>query len=282
VGQDRHHITIDVEEYFHVSAFDRHVPRSRWDRMESRLRSGMDRLLMLMDEHEVAGTFFFLGCVAESHPDLVREVAAAGHEVASHGWDHRRVTRIGPEEFRDQARRSREVIESASGTPVTGYRAPSFSITRGCEWALDILVQEGYDYDSSLYPVRRPGYGYRGGKRGIHTLRLPSGELTEVPPATLDLLLLNLPVGGGGSLRHLPMGLTRAALRAAGRNGGPATLYLHPWELDPGQPRIEGISWLTRLRHYGGLERTESRLRRLFREFRFQPIRETLAARCPR
>lgn len=276
----RHHLTIDVEEYFQVSALASHVPRSRWSEIESRLEWGMDRLLSLMDEHQVRGTFFVLGCVAERHPDIVSRLAAAGHEVASHGWDHRRVTEIDADEFRRQARRSRALLEELAGEPVLGYRAPSFSIVPGCEWALDILVQEGYVYDSSLYPVRRPGYGYPGGVRGIHTMSLPTGDLTEVPPATLRVVGMNLPVGGGGSFRHLPYALTRATLLRYGRNGGPATLYLHPWELDPNQPLVEGISWFTRVRHYGGIERTEPRLRRLFREFRFQSIAATLAARA--
>lgn len=274
-----HHLTVDVEEYFHVSAFERYVPRSRWSQMESRIRREMDALLTLMDEHDVSGTFFVLGCVAEAHPDLVREAASGGHEIASHGWDHRRIGELDEHAFRRQARASRTLLEDLSGSPVAGYRAPSFSITPGREWALRILVQEGYAYDSSLYPVRRPGYGYPGGERGIHTLRFAEGELVEVPPATLRLAGANLPLGGGGSFRHLPYGATRQAVRSLGRGGQPATLYVHPWEMDPDQPVVEGLPWITRIRHYRGLGRTRERLRRLFGEFRFQPIAETLAAR---
>lgn len=275
----RHHFTVDVEEYFHVSALEGHVPRERWADMESRVESAMDRLLALMDARGVKGTFFMLGVVARDLPDMVRRLAAEGHEVASHGWDHARLGDLTPEAFRDQVRCTRELLAELSDQPVEGYRAPSFSITRGREWALEILREEGHTWDSSLYPVRRPGYGYAGGRRGIHTVALEAGELVEVPPSVLRLARANLPVGGGGSFRHLPYPLTRMALRQAEGNGEPGTLYLHPWELDPEQPRVSGISWLTRLRHYGNLRRTRPRLERLFDEFDFQTIGATLDAR---
>ena len=271
-----HHVTIDVEEYFHVSALERFVPRSRWSTMESRLAAGMDRILEILDAFETRGTFFILGVVARDHPEMVRSLARAGHEVASHGWDHRRVTTLDPAEFRRQVRDTRALLEELSGEQVLGFRAPSFSIVPGKEWALEILVEEGYVYDSSLYPVRRPGYGYPRGARTMTTLETAAGPLVEVPPATLRVVGTNLPLGGGGSLRHLPLGLTRAALSAFRRGGQEATLYLHPWEFDPDQPRIPGIDWLTRLRHYGGLQHTEPRLRQLMEEFRFGPIRDSL------
>ncbi len=277
----RHHITVDVEEFFHVSAFERHLPRSRWTEMNSRLDWGMTRLLELLEEHHTKATFFILGCVAIEHPELVRRLGRAGHEIASHGWDHRRVHDLTPQEFRRQVRETRTVLQDLSSEPVDGFRAPSFSITRGMEWALEILVEEGHVYDSSLYPVRRPGYGYAGGSRSITTLNLAAGNLVEVPPATLRFLGANMPLGGGGSFRHLPLRLTRAAISSyAGEGGGGgATLYIHPWELDPDQPVLPGIGWITRWRHYGGLHRTESRLRSLLEEFEFQTVRETLRAR---
>ncbi len=277
-----HHLTVDVEEYFHVAAMERYLPRSHWAHMESRVVRNTEVLLDLLDEYRVQGTFFVLGMVARDHPELVRELARRGHEVASHGWDHRRLDDLTPEQFRDQARQSRALLEELAGEPVRGYRAPSFSITPGREWALEILVEEGYRYDSSLYPVRRPGYGYPGGLRRIHTLELTSGSLVEVPPATVRFPEserfpgVNLPAGGGGSLRHLPLGLIRGALSRFQSQGERATLYLHPWELDTNQPRVPGLGLLTRLRHYRGLGRTEDRLRQLLGAFCFQSIAETM------
>ena len=246
--------------------------------MESRLDAGMDRLFGLFDDFGVKGTFFTLGIVARHHPHIVRRLAQEGHEVASHGWDHRRVTQLDPPEFRRQVRDSRALLEDLTGGPVQGFRAPSFSIVPGREWALDILVEEGYRYDSSLYPVRRPGYGYPSGSRYLSVLTSPSGSLIEVPPATLRVLGVNLPAGGGGGLRQLPLAVTRRALAAFETQGQPATLYVHPWELDPDQPRVQGLGRLTELRHYRGLDRTEGHLRQLMSRFAFRPIREGVDA----
>jgi polysaccharide deacetylase family protein (PEP-CTERM system associated) len=197
--------------------------------------------------------------VADRHPGLVREIAAAGHEIASHGWDHQRVTAATREEFRVSVRRSKEVLEEITGRSVIGYRAPNFSIVPGHEWALDVLIEEGYRYDSSLFPVRRPGYGYPNGLRDPHWLARPGGRLVEVPPATLRLLGLSVPAGGGAYFRLLPYRVVRAALSTYGRRGVPATFYIHPWELDPEQPRF-AVPLLARWRHYSGLTRTAARL----------------------
>lgn len=253
-----------------------YLARSRWPDMESRVCRSTAVVMELLDEFDVRGTFFILGIVARDHPTLVRELARKGHEVASHGWDHRRIQALSPEEFRRQVRESRELLEDLTSQPVLGYRAPSFSITPGREWALEILVEEGYRYDSSLYPVRRPGYGYPGSSRYVNTLRLQVGDLVEVPPATFRFPGMNLPAGGGGSLRHLPLALTRRALEGFEAKGESATLYIHPWELDPDQPRVAGLGPLARLRHYGGLARTVPRLRTLLARFAFQPIRVTV------
>jgi polysaccharide deacetylase family protein (PEP-CTERM system associated) len=276
-----HHFTVDVEEYFHVSAFETHVPRSSWEGRERRLARTLPPLLELLAEAGARGTFFVLGVVGQTDPDVVREIAAAGHEIASHGWDHRRVTHLEPREFRAQVRDSRAQLEDLAGARVDGYRAPSFSIVPGREWALEILVEEGYRYDSSLYPVRRTGYGYPGGARGMHVLQTPAGALVEVPPATLRIGGTNLPAGGGGTFRQLPLALTRAALRQSASLGEPGTFYIHPWELDPDQPRIPGLSRLTRIRHYRGLSRTADRLRALMREFRFRSIVDSVVERSP-
>jgi len=270
-----HHFTVDVEEHFQVAALEPHVPRERWDGLESRVEAKTGRLLDLLARHGARGTFFILGWVAERRPGLVRAIAAAGHEVASHGWDHRRVTQMDPETFRDQARRSKQALEALAGCPVIGYRAPSFSIVEGREWALDILLEEGYRYDSSLFPVRRPGYGYARGRRDPHWLDTRSGRLAEVPPATLRRAGVNLPAAGGAYFRLLPYALTASALRDAERRGVPGTFYVHPWEVDPDQPRFD-VPALTRVRHYGGLRRTAARLDRLLAEFRFTSIRDSL------
>jgi len=240
-----------------------------------RLDVGLRVLLDLLSEHGARATFFVLGWVAERAPGLVREIVERGHEVASHGSDHRRVTMLTPGEFRDSVRSSKRILEDVTGSEVFGYRAPSFSITRGREWALDILVQENYRYDSSLFPVRRKGYGFLGGGRDPYRLTLGSGILDEIPPATVNVGRAVFPAAGGAYFRHLPYALVRSALLSAEQRGVPGTFYIHPWELDPAQPRLS-VPMLTRIRHYGGLKRTAPRLRRLLSSFRFQPIAETL------
>ena len=272
-----HHFTVDVEEYFQVSAFERRISRAEWDRFESRVAPTVCRILDLLGRHDARGTFFVLGWVAERHPGLVRTIAQAGHEVASHGWDHRKVTDQTPEEFYESVRRAREVLEATAGSPVSGFRAPSFSIVPGREWAIDALIETGHRYDSSLFPVRRSRYGYPDGLRRPYRIGRPAGTLIEVPPATLRWGPWNLPAAGGAYFRLFPYGLVRAALLDSERKGIPATFYIHPWEIDPDQPRLD-VAWTTRIRHYGGIERTLGRLRRLLEEFRFQTISETAAA----
>jgi polysaccharide deacetylase family protein (PEP-CTERM system associated) len=274
----RHHFTVDVEEHFQVLALAPYAPRERWGSFESRVARNVDRLLELLARRSATGTFFTLGWVAERQPAMVKAIAAAGHEMASHGDDHRRVTELTPDEFRAQVRRSKRILEDLTGQPCLGYRAPNYSIVPGREWALDILIDEGYRYDSSLFPIQRPGYGYAGGGRDPHWLERPGGRLLEVPPATLRRLGLNLPAAGGAYFRLLPFGLVRAALRDAERRGQPGTFYLHPWEYDAAQPRF-AVPFLTRVRHYGGLAGVLPRLERLLEEFRFVSIAEGLALR---
>jgi polysaccharide deacetylase family protein (PEP-CTERM system associated) len=266
-----HYFTVDVEEYFHVSAFEPYVAREQWSSFPSRLASSVDQLLERLARHGSTATFFVLGWVAERHQTVVRAIAEAGHEIASHGWDHRRVTDQTPQMFRASVRRTKCVLEDLVGAPVLGFRAPSFSIVPGREWALDILIEERYGYDSSLFPVRRPGYGYPAGGRDPWWLSRPAGRLLEVPPATLRRCGVNLPAAGGAYFRLLPYALVRTALRDYTRRGVPATFYIHPWEIDPDQPRL-GVSWWARARHYGGLGRTGARLERLLSEFRFTSV----------
>lgn len=270
----QHHFTVDVEEYFQVSAFERHVARDSWDDFSSRLHVGMDRLLDLLDRHAVRATFFTLGWIAERHPDLVRRLAEQGHEVASHGWGHRRVTDLTPEAFRDSVRRTKAVLEETSRTEVLGYRAPSYSIVSGREWALDVLIEEGYGYDSSLFPVRRPGYGYAGGSRDAHWLERPVGRLAEFPPSTRRILGWNVPASGGAYLRLFPLALIQSAFREAESRSSAGTFYVHPWELDPEQPRL-AVPWSTRIRHYGGLGATAERIGHLLDAFAFGPVRDS-------
>jgi polysaccharide deacetylase family protein (PEP-CTERM system associated) len=271
----RHHFTVDVEEYFQVSALERFVPRGSWEGIAPRLDVGMRLLLDMLAERDARGTFFVLGWVAKYHPQMVRAIADAGHEVASHGWGHERITTLNPAQFRESVRDSKSALEDLTGQRIVGYRAPSFSIVRGGEWALDILLEEGYLYDSSLFPVRRAGYGYVGGGRDPYTIERSAGSLGEVPPATIRCAKAILPAGGGAYFRLFPYALIRTALRAAEQRGVPGTFYIHPWELDPKQPRL-AVPMKTRIRHYGGLNRTVPRIRRLLKDFVFQPIVDTL------
>jgi polysaccharide deacetylase family protein (PEP-CTERM system associated) len=270
-----HHFTVDVEEYFQVSALERVVSRDEWDSYPSRVVSSMGILSELLAAHDARGTMFVLGHVAERHPQLVRELSAAGHEIASHGYDHHRVMLTTEAAFRESVRRTKGMLEDLTGRPVFGFRAPSFSIVPGCEWALDVLVEEGHRYDSSLFPIQRAGYGFPGGLRDPHQLDRAAGPLLEVPPATVRVGSQNLPAGGGAYFRLLPFALVNAAFRQAEQRGVPATFYIHPWEVDPEQPRL-AVDHLTRIRHYGGLARTAARLRRLLSRYRFRPIAETL------
>jgi len=266
-----HLFTVDVEEHFQVHALEPYVARSDWSSMESRVERSMERLYGLLAEAGARATFFVLGCLAERKPALVPRMIELGHEVASHGWAHHRVSGQTPAAFREDVRRSKALLEDQAGRPVIGYRAPSFSITPGVEWAFDVLLEEGYVYDSSIFPIRRPGYGYPGAPRDPHVLRLAAGQLIELPLNTLTVGPARLPAAGGAYLRHLPYGMIRAAFRQQARRGVPGMFFLHPWEVDPGQPRLP-VPPLTRMRHYGGLARTEGRVARLLSEFRFESV----------
>ncbi len=277
VEHPSHLFTVDVEEYFQVSALAGHVPRDAWDTLPSRVEQTTDALLQLLSQHGVRGTFFTLGWVAERYPALVRRIHEAGHEVASHGYGHQRVTTLSPDEFREDIRRARGTLEDVCGTPVTGYRAPSFSIVRGGEWAFDILIEEGYRYDSSVFPIRRRGYGYASAPTTPYIMRRPAGDLLELPLATLSLGNVRVPAAGGAYLRLLPPALCHAAFKQAGQRGHAAMFYIHPWEIDAGQPRF-AVPRLTRIRHYGGLSTTLSRVQDMLSAFAFQSVAAWRAA----
>ena len=260
-------MTIDVEDYFQVEAFAATIDRKDWGDLPQRVERNTQRLLDILAEAGVAATFFTLGCVARRHPALARRIAAEGHELASHGTDHGRVDRQSPTAFRADVRDSRKILEDAAGVAVCGYRAPTFSIGRGTAWAHQVLAEEGYRYSSSVYPVRHDLYG---APDAPHFPFSPCPGMVEIPLTTVRLLGREVPASGGGYFRLFPYALTRLLLARAGRADAPAPVfYLHPWEIDPAQPRQSQAPLRSRLRHYLNLTRTEPRLRRLLRDFRW-------------
>jgi polysaccharide deacetylase family protein (PEP-CTERM system associated) len=275
-------LTVDVEDYFHVEAFSSRVDRSSWDDFPPRVEENTSRLLDLFDRHGARGTFFILGWVARKQPRLVAGIAARGHEIACHSFWHRLVHRLTPEEFRADLRDATRAIEDAAGTRLRGYRAPTYSITMESLWALEILAEEGYAFDSSIFPVRHDVYGMPSFPRAPVELDLGSGgTIVEFPPSTVRVLGVNFPGPGGGYLRILPFAYSRWAFRRIVREGKiPGVVYIHPWEIDADQPRIPA-PLRSRLRHYTGLRRTEERLSWLLERFRFAPMSQVLAERAP-
>lgn len=263
----RNAMTVDVEDYFQVSAFEPYIERSAWERTPTRVEHNVERILALFEEQDVKGTFFTLGWIAERHPEMVRRIVAGGHEIASHGWAHVRVTKQQPEEFRQDVIRTRGFLEDLSGQRVKGYRAASYSIGSDNLWALEILQETGHLYSSSIYPIHHDLYGMPEAPRFPFW---PNGAdgLLEIPVTTVELMARKLPCGGGGYFRLLPYGLSRWALRRVNRYDGQACVfYFHPWEIDPDQPRTPSIDLKTRFRHYLNLSRMEPRLRRLLQDF---------------
>jgi polysaccharide deacetylase family protein (PEP-CTERM system associated) len=268
-------LTIDVEDYYHVHGFEGIIDRARWGDFEPRIETSTGKVLDLLHQSGVRATFFVLGWVAERHPDLVRAIHAAGHEVGCHSYWHRLIYQQTPADFRADLRRGRGVLEDALGTAVTAYRAPTFSITRRGLWALDVLIDEGFTLDSSIFPTHHDRYGLAGAPLGPHRIARPAGTIVEFPLPVYRGLGYPLPVGGGGYFRLYPYGLTRHALRAVNAAGRPFAAYLHPWELDPGQPRLRP-GWLRAFRHYVNLHRTEGRLARLLGDFRLGTASDAL------
>jgi len=266
-------LSVDVEDYFHVEAFAHCVSPKDWPQFPSRFSSNTRRILELFAELRCRATFFVLGWVAERDPALIREIVQAGHELACHSYAHRHVTTLTQEQFREDLRRARRIIEDAGGAPVLGYRAPTFSIQPKSLWALDILADEGFLYDSSIFPIQHDLYGFPDAPRVLHRRVLASGKsIIEVPMSTFQLAGRNWPAGGGGYLRILPPGFTRWAMRRIHREERqPVIIYFHPWEIDPAQPRING-GWKSRFRHYTRLASMESTLRSLLSAGRFEPL----------
>jgi len=269
--------TVDVEDYFQVSAFEKNIARSQWADFPPHVVDNTERILDLLAEHEVKGTFFVLGWVADHYPQLVRRIADAGHELASHSYWHRLVYELTPEQFREDLRNSKRAIEDASGVAVDCYRAPSFSITRKSIWALEILVEEGFSCDSSVFPIVHDRYGIPDAKTGIHQIQTPSGPIWEFPPSVRRLAGMNLPVSGGGYFRLYPYAFTANSFWRINHQQNEAFMfYVHPWEVDVEQQRMPFAKGATRFRHYVNLHTTEHKLRRLLRGFSFGTISDVL------
>ncbi len=273
-----HHFTVDVEEYFHPTALAHHYPMSGWPDLERRSPEVVPRLLDFLAERDVRGTFFVLGWLAEQERDMVRRIDREGHEIASHGYEHELVGRLGPDGFRTSVRRSRAVLGEITGQDVLGYRAPSFSIVPGLEWAFDVLLEEGYRYDASLFPItRHPTYGYPDAEPDPHWIARDSGRLAEFPATTAVLFGRRLPASGGAYFRLLPEKLVQTGLAQAADRDAPGMFYIHPWELDDWVPEVDAPR-LQMIRTFAGRRRSWGRLDTLFDAFGFRPIRRTLHA----
>jgi polysaccharide deacetylase family protein (PEP-CTERM system associated) len=276
-------LSIDIEDYFHVTAFERHVQRRDWDSFSLRVVDNTARILAMLDEFSLKATFFILGWVAERVPQLVKEIEKSGHEIACHGYGHELVFRIGPEKFREDVRTAKNILEDIMGRPVLGYRAPSYSITRKSLWALDILVEEGFSYDSSIFPIVHDIYGVPGGERFPHEIETMAGKIKEFPISTFTLKFgawcPQLPFSGGGYLRLIPAHFVEHAIRHINNHElQPAMVYFHPWEIDPDQPRIRS-GLRSSFRHYLNLERMELKIRYLLNNVLFSPIQDILMSR---
>jgi polysaccharide deacetylase family protein (PEP-CTERM system associated) len=272
-------LTFDIEEYFQVTGFAGRIDPAQWDRYESRVERSTGDILGRLADAGMRATFFVLGWVAERRPRLVRAIAAAGHEVASHGFWHQLVTTQTPEQFRADVRAAKEVLEDITGAPVTGYRAPSFSIAPDRAWAFEVLVEEGYSFDSSVAAGRCGSCGHLCSDGLPFVLSTPSGPMREYPLPTARWLGRSVPVGGGGYFRLFPYALTRHALQGLNAAGKPFAVYLHPWEFDPDQPRLP-VPLAKAFRHYVNVRRTRPRLERLLREFRFDTLSASIEVYC--
>ena len=270
-------LTVDLEEYFQVSNFDHVIDRGTWNGLPSRVGASTERLLDLFDRHDCRATFFVLGWVAERHPALIRQIRDRGHEIACHGHAHELVYQIGIDRFREDLTRARSAIEQATGEAVTGYRAPSYSITERSLWALDVLADQGFGYDSSIFPIRHHRYGIPGFTRRPVRIALTGGRsIIEFPLTTARIGRFVLPLAGGAYLRFFPEALFRWGFRRQERQGLASVLYLHPWEIDAEQP-VQDVSLRVRINHYYNLARTETKLGRLLGRFRFGTVRSVLA-----
>ena len=275
-GKPMHCLSFDVEEHFQVSAFWSEARRQQWDKYESRVENNTRKLVELLDQHGTKATFFVLGWVAERYPDLVKLLVRQGHEIASHGYGHELVTTQSPEQFRYDVRKAKNILENLTGSPVLGYRAPSFSITDESRWALAILVEEGYSYDSSMYDRFQRSENARG-NNGLVQIDTVAGRIWEISPSTLNVCGFQVPVAGGGYFRLFPYATSKTFLQRLEKQGAKLVMYLHPWEIDPEQPRMDG-PWISQFRHYLNLHKMEQRLAALLADFQFGSIVQVLGA----
>ena len=270
-----HGLSFNIEEHFHVAAFDCAARRRHWETQDSRVERNTQIILDLLEERGIKATMFVLGWVAEHKKELIKRIVEAGHELASNGYAHELITAQNPQTFREDVHRTKHILEDIGGKPVLGYRAPTLSIIKGTEWALPILVEEGYYYDSSIVPIVHDFSGIPGANPWIHKLNTSAGQLWEIPPSTCKLAVFKIFVAGGGYIRLLPYPLLLRLLRGVESKGHPLILYLAPWELDPGQPRMRG-SLLSQFRHYINLDKVEARLTQLLNDFSFGPLQSML------
>ncbi len=275
-----HAMTVDVEDYYHVAAFAKVIKPSEWNNWPSRVEENTERLLQLFDDHQIKITFFILGWVAEKYPQLVKKIRQQGHEIASHGFSHQLIYTQTPDIFREETAKSKRILEDLAQTPITGYRAASYSITRKSLWALDILAELGFTWDSSIFPTRHDNYGIPGSPEEPYRIITSRGaELTEFPLTTAKVMGQAIPAAGGGYFRQYPYALSRWLFERASENQTkPQIFYLHPWEIDPDQPRVPNASWFSNFRHYTNLKRCLPRLERMIQDFHFGTMSDSLGS----
>ncbi len=269
-------LTVDVEDYYHVSAFESYIHTDEWTYLPSRVEASTNKIIGILDKYGAKATFFVLGCIAEENPALIREIYNNGHEIACHGYAHRLAYRMSPAEFRADVRRAKSVIEDTIGVGVSGFRATSFSFTASNLWCLDVLIEEGFLYDSSIFPVYHAHYGIPNWQRFPHIISRNSGCIYELPPSTIRLFKNNVPIAGGAYLRLFPLSLIKMGIRRINKvESRAAVIYIHPWEIDDNQPRFK-LSRLTRIRHYAKLNGVEDKIKNILREFEFGRISDVI------
>ena len=272
--------TVDVEDYYQVEAFSQHIQRSHWDDYASHVEKNTDEILLLLDNKNTKGTFFTLGCVAEKHPSIVRKIVDQGHEIASHGYSHKLIYKQSQEEFRNETIKSKAILEDIAQIEVRGYRAATYSITRKSLWALDILVDAGFIYDSSIFPIRHDRYGIPDINPIPHEIETPGGQsIVEFPISILKTRLANVPIGGGGYFRLFPYVFTRWALNRVNNRSNEFVFYIHPWEIDESQPVIKSAGFATKFRHYNNIGKCKLRLEQLLTDFKFDTLASVLESK---